>query len=441
MNRARLLAAVGILVVMLIATSVGFWQAAAGGVATSLYRYPYERPAKGAVLAALQEEIAFYQDRAARDPAGGLDLAALGQAYLKMARATGDLTWYLFAEQAAHRSLANLPADNGGALLVLAKVAEARHDFHDAIRLARANQGIDGLAVIVTSELARGNTAAARRAVEDIVERSPGLGSYTLRALVGIAQGLDEEAVADFRRALAAEEAGETGSSAFARTMWGRFSYQRGRHDLARELYREALRILPQYPLALVNLAELELRTGAYRAAEDILTRVVTLTAASPNVYDHVVLRGLARARELQGDAAGGRRFWEMAEMRLRRDAAAAAFGHRRELAKLLLTRGARDDVSEALSLLRAELHVRRDADTLDTLAWALMRADRWKEAAAVIGEALASGMREARLFYRAAVIERHLGHDAAAARLFRLAAQTDPTFDERARVVLGIGL
>lgn len=441
MKRARLVLAVGAIVVISVTAAIRVWTTGAGARASSPYRYRYERPVKGAVLAALRQEIAFYQDRAARDAVGGLDLAALGQTYLKMARATGDLTWYLLAEQSAHRSLANLPAGNSGALLVLAKVAEARHDFSTAIRLAQETQGVDGLAVIVTSELARGNAAGARQAVEILAGRAPGLGSYTLRALVSIAQGRDEDATADFQRALAAEEAGETGSSAYARTLWGRYLYQRGRHDLARVLYLEALRVLPQYPLALVHLAELELRAGAYHAAEDLLTRVVTLTTASPNVYDHVVLRGLARTRELQGDAEGGRRFWDMAETRLRRDAASGAFGHRRELAKLLLSRLDRNGVGEALSLLGAELKVRRDADTLETLAWALMRAGRWQEAAAATHEALSAGVRDARLFYRAAVIEQHLGHGAAAQRLFRRARLTDPTFDERARLVAGMGL
>ncbi len=407
----------------------------------SPYRYRYERPAKGAVRGALQQEIAFYQDRIARNPSGGLDLAALGQAYLKMARSSGDLRWYLLGEQAARRSLLNLPFHNAAALLTLARVAEARHDFPEAIRLATEAGAVDSLAVTATAELARGNVAAARRAVETLVARTPTLGAYTLRALVDIAEGHDADALADFTHALAAEEAGETGSSAYMRTLLGRFHYSRGRLDAAKAIYTEALRILPQYPPALVNLAELELREGAYRAAEDHLTRVVTLTAASPNIYDHVVLRGLARVHELRGDPAGARRFWEMAEARLRADVTSGAFGHRRELAKLLLTRGRPADVVEALTLMRRELRVRRDPDTLDTYAWALTSAGSWEAARAAMRDALRGGAREARLFYRAATIEAHLGHVTAATDLFRLAAATDPSFDERARLVVGVGL
>src|ERR671933_336032 len=86
---------------------------------------------------AIQQEIAFYQQRLAVDSRSGLNRAALAGSYLKMARATGEGGWFLLAEQAAQRSLADLPFDNKGALLVLARIAEARHDFVTALRLAK----------------------------------------------------------------------------------------------------------------------------------------------------------------------------------------------------------------------------------------------------------------------------------------------------------------
>lgn len=404
------------------------------------YRYRFQRASRGSVARALEAEIAFYQERIARDPEGGLDLAALARAYLKMARATGDLSWYLLAEQAARRSLANLPFDNDGATLVLARVAEARHDFTEAIRLAELASGReDGLSIKVTSHLAAGRVDDAGRAAQMLVARSPTLGSYMLRALVNQARGHDDEAIQDFRRALAAEEAGEAGGSAAARTYLGRLHFKRGRLALAGEFYREALRILPQFPLALVNLAELEIRTGQYEAAERHYTQVVTISQASPNVFDHVVLRGLARVKELQEDASGAKVLWDEAERRLRRDVTAGTFGHRRELARLLLERGRTGDAAEALTLMQAEVRVRRDAETLDILAWALSRSDRWHEAQQAMREALRWSIRDAGMFYRAGAIEEALGNHPRARRFFRAAMETDPTFDERARRMSGL--
>ncbi|MGQ0548212.1 MAG: tetratricopeptide repeat protein [Armatimonadota bacterium] len=403
------------------------------------YRYRFERATRGSVTRALEQEIAFYQERIARDPQSGLNLALLGATYLRMARATGNLSWYLLAEQAARRSIANLPFSNDGAVVVLAKVAEARHDFKEAIRLAgRVSAQEDALAIVVTAGLGAGDVATAEQAADAMVKRTPTLGSLTLRALVYVARGKDDEAVVDFQRAIAAEEPGETGGSALARTLLGRLHARRGRLDLARSLYSEALRILPQHPLALIQLAELETRTGAYRSAERHLSQVGTISA-SPNIYDHAVLRGMGRLKVLQNDSAAASDLWDQAETRLRRDVAQGTFGHRRELAHLLLERGRPGNAEEALTLMRAEVRTRRDAETLSILAWALSLNGRPAEAREAMRDALSWGVRDAGLFYRAGLIEQALGNRAQAEAFFEKARTTDPRFDRQTRRALGV--
>ncbi len=408
----------------------------------SPYRYQYSRPPQGTITSLLRDEIAFYQSRIARTPQSGLDRAAVARAYLKMARVTGDLRWYLLAEDTARESLVNLPMSNAGATVVLARVAEARHDFSIAIRLARdAGPTEEALPVVVTSNLARGNVPEAVEAAAELLATAPSMQGYALRALLEVARGQDVAAEDDFRRALAMEEPEEVASSTWVRSLYGRFLYQRGRLDLARELFSEALRILPQYPLALADLAVLDLRQGQYAAAIDHLTEVVTVSRASPNVYDHVVLRGIAQAKELEGRSEEAAGFWADAEARLRQDAASGAYGHRRELARLLLTRGRPEDLPEVLDLLQAELAVRTDPDTWDTLAWALSSAGRWQEASHAARHALRWGVRDARYFYRAATIAQALGDTKQAGEFLRLMRATDPTFDKRALDVAGIGL
>jgi tetratricopeptide (TPR) repeat protein len=189
-----------------------------------------------------------------------------------------------------------------------------------------------------------------------------------------------------------------------------------------------------------VHLAELEARRGAYGPAAAHYAEVVDVSTASPNVYDHMVLRGLGRLRALQGDDAAAAALWDRAEARLRADAAEGAFGHRRELARLLLDRGRARDVPEALALMEAEVLVRRDAETLDTLAWAYTRAGRLADARKALQEALRWGVRDAAIFYRAGTIAQALGREREARRFFALSARTDPTFDASAQRVLGIG-
>ena len=404
------------------------------------YRYRFSRPAPGSVTQALGREMTFYQERIRRAPEDGLNRAILASTYLKMARATGDASWYLQAEQAAQQSLIKIPFHNDGAVLVLARVAQARHDFAEAIRLAQQVSGKEeALSVMVTANLARGKVQEASVAADALVKTTPTVGGLTLRALVKIAQGKDDAAIQNFHQALAAEEPEETGSSIWARTLLGRFYFKRGQLEKARELYQEALRVLPQYPPALLNLAELEVRLGNYQAAERLYSQVFLTSVRSPTVYDHIVMRGMARVKDLSGDKPKAQEWRDKAEARLRQDL--TAFGHRRELARLLLERGSSKDVAEALTLMQAEVNVRRDAETLDTLALVLYRSGRWPEARVAIQEALRSGIRDPGLFYRAGVIEQALGNQPQSLAFFQLAKETDPTFNKQAQRALGLGV
>lgn len=415
------------------------------------YRYPFSRSLPGTTnpTSSLQKEIAFYQERVSQAPTSGLNQASLATAYLKMARATEEGSWYLLAEQAAQRSLASLSFNNNGAVLVLARVAQARHDFSQAIDLAKqvlqTQPGDeDALAVMVTANVATGKLPEAQQAADTLVERMPTLGTLTLQALVKVNQGRDQEAIQAFQSALAAEEAGETGSSAWTRTLLGQFYFKRGQLALAGELYRETLRILPGYPLALVHLAELETRLGHYKAAASHYNQVIAYSKEASTVYDHVVLRGMARLQELQGNSSEAKALRQEAEALLRQTATghgSGSFGHRRELAQLLLETGRSQDVTEALSLMQAELGIRRDAQTLDTFAWALSSAGRWREAQKIMQEALSSGIRDPGLFWRTGKISQALGKQSQAKAYFQLAQQTDPTFDAQARRALGLGL
>ncbi|MBW4582648.1 MAG: tetratricopeptide repeat protein [Tildeniella nuda ZEHNDER 1965/U140] len=404
------------------------------------YRYSFERPSPGSVTQRLEQEIAFYQERIRRDPDAGIDRAFLANAYIKMARATGESSWYLLSEQAAKESLVKLPFSNDGALLALARVATAKHDFRDAIKLSQqATPSQDTLAVAVVTHLALGQLTLARQASDRMVAQNPDLATLTTKGLVDVAQGKDQAAIQSFQQGLAAEEPEEAGSSVWARTILGRLYFKRGQLEMAEKLYRESLRVMPQSLPAMLNLAELDVRRGNYRTAEDRYSNIALTAQRSPTVYDHIVFRGMARVKELQGDAKSANEWRDRAEERLRRDL--TAFGHRRELARLLLERDRPQDLTEALSLMQQEVKVRRDAETLDTLAWVLSRMGRWQEAQQAMQEALRGGIRDAALFQRAGTIAQTLGNTAQATAFFKAAQDTDPTFDEQAQKALGLGV
>ncbi len=409
------------------------------------YGLPFNLPGTTDRRQLLQKEIELYQTKVQQDPQSGLNLASLATAYWKMGKATGEVSWYLLAEQTAQKSIAALPFNNDGAPLILAQVAQARHDFGNARKIAntvlKQNPSNDeAKAILVTCALATGDLATAQTKAKQLADRMPNLSNLTLQALVEEAQG-KASAADTFRLAIGTEEAGEIGGSALARVLLGRHFYHRSDLAQAAGLYQEALRILPRYPLASMHLAALETRRGNYAAAEQHYNQVIAFSQQSTNIYDHTILRGKARIKQLQGQPHS--ELLQQAETLLREDTNAGhengAFGHRRELAQLLLDRNEKQDAAEALKLMQDEVKVRRDAQTLAVFARSLVSNDRLPEAQKTMQQALKSGVQNAGMYRQAAAIAQKLGNTAQAQTYQTQAQNIDPSFDDNAQLVLGL--
>lgn len=415
------------------------------------YRYPfYDSLVAGDrnPTARLQQEMAVYQEQVRRYPDRALEQASLATAYFKMARLTGEGNWYLLAEQTAQQSLGKLAVDNTEALSVLARVTEARHDLAGALRLAQQLPPQDALPIQVSANLALGNLSEASQASEALVDQTLSQSAFTLQALVQTAQGKDREALQSFDYALEVEEVGELSNSARTRTLLGRFYYERGELQKANDLYKEALQILPNDRQALLNQGQLALRQDQPQVAERVYQQLAGLTPGETStVFEPQILRGRAQVAVQQGKQAEAEALWAEAETLLRQsfvgdadNSSSNSFGHRRDLARLLLERGRAEDIPEAVRLMAAEVELRRDAGTLGTYVWALSAAQRWGAAQAVTKRALATGIRDAGLFAQAATIEQALGNQSQAASYRQQAQAIDSQFNERARQVMYLG-
>ena len=385
----------------------------------STLEYSFEQTSRENTPENLAKAIASSLERIKRNPQDGLDRAILANTYLKMARLTGDDSWYAKAEESAQQSLLNLPFNNDGALVALAKVAEAQHDFQTAIQYAQKASSTEAIAILITSKLAIGELQEASGLAENLVDLTPSLGSLTLKALTQSAQGKDQEAIENLQKAIALEQPDETRASALARSLLGYLYYKQGNHHLAEPLYREALKIVPNYPQALLNMGELKTRQEDYQQAEKFYTLI----------DDPLAQLGLARVQALQGKETFAQKQWQATELILREKVAANPLDHGRELAELLLERGNPADLPEAIALTEAEVKHRRDAKTLNTLAWALSRAQRWQEAQLIMKEIMAQGFQDAEIFYRAGLIEQALSNFDQGNHYFQLAQNFDPTF------------
>jgi tetratricopeptide (TPR) repeat protein len=351
----------------------------------------------------LASEITGLERRIDDKTASPFDLGDLADAYYHRAQISGDPNDFDRSEALAKRSLEILPYPNGVAV-VLAKLANAKHEFRDAIRIANeflAHKQSPGARIVLASaHLALGELDQAIDAAERAVAQKPGSAAYAMRALVLQAQGRDAEAAFDFTRAVAVEMPGELQESARNRVLWGRFLMRRGELAGAGALFDEALRIIPDNPLALAHQGELALRTGKLADARAKLERAFAMSRQARYLID------LARAQELAGDAAGADSSRAQVEKLLRAELAERGTGHKLDLVEVLTDRGRPADLAEAVALGRDELDHRPSADTRIQLGRALYRSGARADASTQIHAALATGARDARLYELAARLD-----------------------------------
>jgi tetratricopeptide (TPR) repeat protein len=426
-----------IVVLALVSAGIGFALTQQRSSLPEIYRYKYAQSLERRTQIrthAFAREIAFLQERVNRNPNDGLDLAALAGAYIGKARVSGQSSWYVLAEQSAERSLAALPLEigNTGAQLSLAEVAQAQHDFSRALELIAAvtrtqPRNASALSLRASIKLAQGDLEAARQDIEPIVKVLPNPANLTLRAVILETQGKLEAAKKDFTHALEIEEADDAFGSARTRTLFARFSARHGQPELAQGLLEEALRIAGDFPLALLQLADLEVQRGQPERARSLYAQLLNGSANTPSTFDHAAKLGLARIARAT-NSSDNDQLWNEAVEILRKEVNSGAFGHRRELARVLLERGRPTDSKEALKQARLELNLRHDWETLNVLAWAQQQNGLLPEAQQTIQRALQTGVKDARLEQRAGRIAQALGKTDLASKHFASAQRIDPT-------------
>lgn len=350
------------------------------------------------------------------------DYAELADLQLRRAQLDGDADGYKLAEASARRSLELLPSPNP-AVMTLAKLADVRHDFPDAIALAQQAPAKSASAriIIATAHLALGELAQASEAAYAAVALKPDSNSYLMRALVMQAQGRDAEAAYDFANAVRVEEPGDLQAAARLRALWGRFLLRRGELAGAARALDEAVRVVPGFPLAVAFRGELALRAGHPRDAGALFEQAFARSRQVRYLIDQ------ARAGELAGDAASADALRAQVEAIVRGELGEGGLGHRLDLVEVLLDRGQHAQLAEAVNLAREEVRRRGSFEARFQLARALHRAGARDDAAHEVQAALASGAREAQLYELAARLEAERGNPAGAALYRREADRLDP--------------
>lgn len=367
--------------------------------------------AQGSALTPAQSAIDALEKAIAAEPARADLHGDLALAFARRARETSDVLYYDRAEAAAAKALALAPGNLSGERARI-WVRLGKHEFAAALTLAQAlNQRVPddvltyGFLVDANAEL--GHYAAAEEAAQWMLDLRPGNSpafahAADLRELFGDVEG----ALQLMQAALDRTAPVETEDRAWLLTRIAHLELARGRIEVADALLRQALELFADYHYALANLARVRLIQQRPLEAVALLEKRYAAAPHPDNLY------ALAEARLAAGQTEAANAHY--IEFERRALAESEKWDNcNRELVYYYADRAQRPVA--ALRIAEREVARRRDVFTLEAYGWALHVNGRDAEARAIFDEALAVGIKEPAMLYRAAVVT--AAADAAAAR------------------------
>ena len=291
----------------------------------------------------------------------------LASAYLRRARETGDPSYLDKASEAVRRSMELAPADYEAKKLRVA-ILLAKQDFPEALKQAEAvhkqvPDDLGGWGLLADANTALGNYEEAEKDVQWMLDLRPGnVPAFVKAAGLRDVFGDPEGALEFYDEALRRTPDTETEERAWLLTQKGRMQLLNGNPKRAGELYEDALKIFPEYHLALASLAALKAKDKNYTEAASLLDRVPFKTAA--NLY------AWAEALENSGRTVEAQAAFKQFEAKARTEPELVAYyaGHR-------------NDPAKALAIAERAYAVRHDIPTLDAYALALNRNGKTAEA------------------------------------------------------------
>ena len=371
----------------------------------------------------------------ARIRAGGAAAyAELGAAYLQKVRENGDAAFYPKAQDAFRRAARRDPKDLAAAI-GQGTLALARHDFREALMLARrarrlAPEAASPFPVLVDALMELGRYDEAGAALQEFVDRKPGLPAYARVSYFRELRGDLPGALGAMELAASAGSATPEGL-AYVKSLQGTLELNQGRLARAAAAYRAALRAQPAFAPAQVGLARVAAARGRLSEAIGGLRRVVDRLP----LPEYVI--ALGEAELAAGRTAQARDDLDLvrAERRL-----LAVNGVNTDV-ELALFEADHGDHAAAVSLSRRAWAAAPSVRSADAVGWALTRAGRPAEGFAWARRALRLGWREPLVLYHAGMSARAAGERGAArvilTRLMRQAPRFSPLYAPRARRAL----
>jgi tetratricopeptide (TPR) repeat protein len=364
--------------------------------------------------------------RVQEEPHDAQALTELGFAYQLRWRETADAS-YLPRSEAALRRAVRYGTDDANAALGLGSLALIRHEFRGALTYGRRAQrllpgssrpyGVVGDALV---ELGRYDEAFA--AFDRMISLRPSLASYArvayARELVGDRTG----AVAAMRLALESAS-GQPEPTAWAHVELAKLELALAHDEAARRHTIAALRVLPGYPSARVELAQVEAAAGNLPAA---IRSARLATESTPTAQAVTLVGDLLERAGRRGEARRQRETVAVIDRLL------AASGVRVDLESAVYRADNLIRPSETVALARRARADRPSIYGDDAVGWALARAGRCDEALPWLERALRLGTQDGLLLFHRGYAAGCAGRRAEMVSWYARALELNPAFSVR---------
>jgi tetratricopeptide (TPR) repeat protein len=350
----------------------------------------------------------------------------LGDLYVQKGRQTGDITYFNLAQNSLREAIKLLPSLEP-AHRHLAFVLYSLHDFAGAANEALQAIQLDAsdsyaYGVLGDSELETGAYPGAAQTYARMITLKGDLYSYSRRSGLETIRGVNNLAVADLERAIAAgQQSGEPPEGiAWAQTTLAQDYFLMGKLDEADARGQAALKTYPSYHLALATMGRVRAAQGRLPEAADYYQRAI---AVIPLPEYAAALGDVYTKMGRQRDAALQRQLVEFI--------ARINTLNRILYNRVLVDYYADHDINhkQAIDLATGEYAIRKDIYGEDALAWALYRDGQAASALPHIVAALRFGTADARLYFHAGMIYRAVGETNKARSNLRQALAINPHF------------
>ena len=302
-----------------------------------------------------------------------------------------------------------------------------KHEFRDALDLAKQvysndPRALQALATVGDAQLELGNYAEAETAYRQLLERSSTPSVYSRLARLSWLQGHIDDAHKQMQQAVdGAASMGLTGeSAAWYQYQLAELYFNTGQFEAAAQNYQAALGSFDNYYLALAGLGKVSAAQGKYDQAISCYERAVAI------IPQPDFLAALGDLYQFTGQPTNAKREYDTVEY----------IGKLAEINKQIYNRQLANfysdhdiHLTEALHLALSELQSRKDIFGYDAAAWAQYKNGNYKEAQALMNQAMALGTRDTRLYYHAGMIALELHNEAQAREYLEQALAINPHF------------